>query len=464
MAAGEYVRPTLALVLGGCFAFATVGVLLQAIQTGRALRQLSNEGELEATPEAVVLKRNTILWTIGAVVLAIATIIALNWRVLRKETEVPAPLASTERIGGVKILTVDRQYPEVDADLIPLNTSVYLWFTLPMDRKTLIDDKGTTVPSDDEAAGDHVRMWRGGSATSVGQLINIRARSTPDLKIFAFDPISPFSSGGNSKIFVELRGLKTTDGQPLFGQEGIYRWSFTVAQNEDRIAPTLQGSFPKLNAQDIPANAGIQLGWSEAMDPISFSSGVQVRNGTSLIAGAWTVAEGERLSEFFPTATCAQNQCRRNIGCFPFGGSMELTTLVVDGQAYPRQGVRDLHGNIISAAAQTLLRYTVGRRLEQSLPSIVAVEPLPNSSSVSADVPVSALFSTIVRAGSVDKRSVRLGGDGDWRAQVETNFKTSQSRIRIFHQPLLKNQILQGLVASDVEDIYQNCFAQCKGP
>lgn len=464
MAADEYARPTLALVLGGMFAFVTVGALIKTIQSARLWREHSQEGEIEVSTDQAQVKRTTIIWAVVTLIAGVLTIVAFNWRVLRSEPPLPAPLESTERIGGVKIITVDRQYPDRDAVGVARNASIYIWFVQPMDRTTLIDGKGTVDEADDEAAITHVRAWRGGSPTTVGDSIAFRARSNPNGTIFAFDPTNPIPSGGADKVYVELSGLKTADGQPLFGQEGVYRWSFTFAQNDDRIAPSFQQSFPTQNAIDIPANAGIQLGWSESIDPVSFSSGMKVMNGSTLIPGLWTVAEGERLTEFFPSATCAQNQCRRNISCFPFGGSIEVSALSVDPNQYPRQGVRDFQGNLFGSSTRSLLRYAVGRRLQQTLPSIVEVQPLPDSSGIAVDQPVSALFSTIVRVGSVDKRSVRLGGDGDWRARVETDFTKVQSRIRILHQPFLASQVLQGLVASDVEDIYQNCFAQCKGP
>ncbi len=464
LAADAYARPTLAFVLGGMFAFVTIGALIKTIQSARLWREHSQEGEIDSSADQAQVKHTTIIWAVVTLIAGILTIIAFNWRVLRSDSLLPAPLESTERIGGVKVITVDRQYPDRDAVGVARNASIFLWFAQPMDRVTLIDDKGTPDEADDEAAITHVRAWRGGSSTNVGDLITFRARSTPDLKIFAFDPKNPISSSGSDKVYVELSGLKNADGQPLFGQEGVYRWSFTFAQNDDRIPPSFQQSFPAQNAIDIPANAGIQLGWSESIDPVSFSSGMKVTNGSVVIPGQWTVAEGERLTEFFPSATCAQNQCRRNMSCFPFGGSIEISTVAVESNRYPRQGIRDFQGNLLGSNVQSLLRYAIGRRLQQTLPSIIEVQPLVDSSGIAVDQPVSALFSTIVRAGSVDKRSVRLGGDGDWRTRVETDFTKAQSRIRILHQPFLANQVLQGLVASDVEDIYQNCFAQCKGP
>ncbi|MBI5134732.1 hypothetical protein HZA86_00640 [Candidatus Uhrbacteria bacterium] len=457
-----YVRPTIAIILAMVFGIIAVGCIIKAAQEWSYYRAVPVDGSGVEQQRSM---QPVIIWSIASAVMIAATVIAALWRVSRPLTSAPANIERSQSVGAVKILTIDRHWPERDASSIPSNSSLYLWFDQSMDRKTIIDDRTTSDLADDLASDRFVRIWQGGSIASPGPLVAARARSNSAATVFALDPLKNLSTGAReTKIFVELKGLRTADGQPLFGAEGVYRWSFTVGQSENRNPPMLGETFPRSGSTNVAANAGIQLAWNTMIDPLSFESGLEVRVGKTASEGQWTVAEGERLTEFFPAGRCGQNQCRRDVRCFPFVGAVSVWVRAVDPNSYPRVGVRDFQGNLLPAQSKALVSYSTGQQLNQSTPRIVEVQPSPDSSGIDPNTPVNARFSTILRAGSVDRRSVRLGGDGAWRARVGTNFTAQQSTISITHAPFAAAAVLQGLISSDVEDIYQNCFAQCEGP
>lgn len=464
-----YVRPTAAVVATVVFGVAFIATVVACILLSiRYQRIKTSTLEGESDPALPGLRRSLVTTAIVGIILLIAFYFAWQWRVFRGS--IPSPIATsglalTEQ-GVVDI--VENQYPAVDATKVPRNASIFIWFTQSMDRTTLIDDHQTSTLADDTVESANVRVWQGLPSEALakeGTFLALKARSDGLNRVFAFDPPEPFGSATKEEVYtVELRNIRLKDGRNAFGSDGYYRWSFTTARTMDTTGPESVHFFPNTPQRPAPLNTGIQIEWNERIDPLSFASGITVAHGTQEVSGTWSIASGELLGEFFSHNICGLNLCRNEVMCLPASATLVVNARTVDPTVYPLLGIRDLQGNLVRAETGSLGSFTTGTALEQSTPTLTAVEPRQNSSNISPSVPVKAVFSKILRANSITHSTVRLEGDGRWTARVSTDFDKQFSTITIQHETLLPEAVVSSIVSSEIQDIYQNCFAQCKGP
>jgi len=461
-----YVRPTAASVLTVLFGVALIATLVVAILLGSRHQKIKTSTiEGESDPALPGLRRTLITTAIVGIIFLFAFYFAWQWRVFKGSIAAPVAtsgLAFTEQ-GVVDI--VEDQYPVADATKVPRNASIFIWFTQSMDRSSLINDHQTSTLSDDTIQSDHVHLWAGASDQPPGTFLPLKARSDGFNRVFAFDPVGPLGSASKEQIYtIELRDVRLKDGRNAFGSDSFFRWSFTTARTMDTTGPQIVHFFPNTSEHAAPINTGIQIQWNERIDPVSFSSGVAVMNGTQEVSGSWSVASGELLSEFFSNTICGLNLCRKEVMCLPSGATLVAKVRSVDAKAYPPLGIRDFQGNLAQVESGQLGSMVTGSSLEQSTPTLTAVEPRQNSSNISPSVPVKAVFSKILRASSINHTTVRLDGDGHWTARVTTDFDKKFSTITVGHETLLPEAVVSSIISSDIQDIYQNCFAQCKGP
>ncbi len=462
-----YVRPTAALVVIVVLSVALIASIAASIIALVKYRQVSEEGEPSvALEEAGIQKKRLIKGGITTVVVFLLLVFSWQWKVFRTNIGEPQGAPTSVSLEGGVANILDRHIPTSGAQSVPRNTSIYLWFSFPMDRTSLINDHGTPSMADDTIQEDHIRIWRGDTQSTPNDLVGgVRGRSDAQNQVFALDPTTMLGSALRGQMYtIELRDLRSADGKSAFGVNGFYRWSFTLSRTSDTSGPKVLHVFPDTTVQPASINTGIQIEWNEAVDPLSFSSGLGVVSADKQIPGVWTVAEGERLSEFFSSNICGLNSCRKEVTCFPPSTTVTVIVNAVDASAYPRQGVRDLQGNLIRPTQTALASIRTGVAVVESTPAITAVEPRPNASGVAPGVAVRAQFSNVIRSSTVNRRSVRLEGDGRWRSQLTTDFTKNVSTITIDHEELLPEAVINSIISADIEDMNQNCFAQCKGP
>ena len=460
-AALEYARPRFAFVFVLILALGAIASVAIAAAQWRRIPQDQATGEL-ATPPS---RRGVLIAIAVAVVCSVLAVIAFQWRVLR-ETAIPfTPDVSLRRLEVASSTILNRHYPSNGSVGVPRNSSIFLWFDEPIDRSSIIADHSTSSLADDEPNPAVVRIWADGDPSAPRTLVRARARSNSSATIVAVDPLELLGSSSRSTLVtVELEGIKTIRGRNALGSSNAYRWSFTVAKTQDRIAPRIVNAFPLQGASQVPANAGIQLTWGDPLDPLSFESSLEVLAAGQALDGSWFLAAGERIAEFFPSNPCGFNQCRRQRGCWPFSTIIQARSAAVDTGIYPLRGIRDVHGNLLAPPAQTLVSFRSGNTLHGDALTVARVNPPTDSSGVRSHEEVSAEFSSILKASSLAKDAVRLEGDGEIQVELQSDYGKGNSRVIIRHEPFLPHRALNAILSSDIEDMYQNCFASCIGP
>lgn len=290
--------------------------------------------------------------------------------------------------GGI----VESHYPPLNTPPpeISRNTKIIVTFKEPMRVSSIINDKGTTVVTDDVIIPDTIKLQK--SINLVGKtasereatwdnlqnlVTNMKAAATPDGKTFVFAP-QTFLGSPSESISYTMRldeGIKKANGDAAFGRFGkFYEWQFEVSTIIDSTPPTITSVIPlppATNTDKYARNIVVQINFSEAVDPTTVS-GVISKNeskirvsaantllGTSIVVnGTVAIANQYKTVEFVTDLECGENSCGGKVYCLPSDAtitvrvpSAALTTTVDDGPFtadIPYNGVVDLAGNALN--------------------------------------------------------------------------------------------------------------------
>jgi hypothetical protein len=188
-----------------------------------------------------------------------------------------------------------------------------------------------------------------------------------------FTPSAALAAG---KVYT---GTVTTSAKDAAGNAlaANYTWSFTTAATSDVTAPVVSSVVPANNATAIAVSSKPAVTFSEAMDAATITSSTfTLKQGSASIPGV--VAYTGTTATFTPSAVLAANQV--------YTGT--ITT-----------GAKDASGNAI--AANYTWSFTTAAAADITAPTISAVAPANNGTSIAVNSKATATFSEAMNAATI---------------------------------------------------------------
>ncbi|MDD5224146.1 MAG: Ig-like domain-containing protein [bacterium] len=141
--------------------------------------------------------------------------------------------------------------------------------------------------------------------------------------------IATFTPAGNLAAGTLYTATISTGAKDLAGNAlaSAYVWSFTTGTTPDTTPPTVAIVDPANLAPDVPINTKIAATFSEAMDPLTLTAALTVKQGTTPVSG--TVTYAGTIATFSPAGNLA-------------AGTLYTATIAT--------GAKDLAGNALASA------------------------------------------------------------------------------------------------------------------
>lgn len=176
-------------------------------------------------------------------------------------------------------------------------------------------------------------------------------------------------------------GVKDSSGNALLAD---YTWSFTTAADPDTQKPTVLSVGPVNNATAVPTNSKVTITFSKPMNASSINaSTVTLKKGTTAVTG--TVAYSGTTATFAPSSA--------------LDASSVYTCTVTTG-------VKDAAGNTM--ASNYTWSFTTANTVDVTPPTVSSVVPASNATSVATGSKVTATFSEIMDASTVNTSTFTL--------------------------------------------------------
>ncbi|TSC56646.1 MAG: Uncharacterized protein G01um101418_270 [Parcubacteria group bacterium Gr01-1014_18] len=400
---------------------------------------------------------------------------------------------------------IESHYPIRGALGVPRNTKIMVTFKERIDISSVINDSGTSDDRLDDRITDAIEISPlEGSALSQSE---VRAASTSDGKTFVFDPIPLLgNSRTNTPYKVTLRsGIQNINGDPIFGNLGLYEWEFEVSTVVDLTPPQVISVIPRRvtpPAEPITyaRNIVVQVTFNEPMDPTSSSGIVTVdpnddgllsnfsnievfsedaAKGRHYFPGTFSVSNLYQTVEFITHDLCGKNSCGQDVFCLPgnatLGVDVKAATLSEnppEAFGFPYDGVVDASGNSLDGTADGIGQgpgldnyswvFKTNNTIDLTPPVIEKVSPGLFSVEVPLKAKISALFSKPLLFKTLTSRNVILDQGFYWVTAVALG--DTKAEVFIDHSGLEDNTIYNVEMNSGILDLYQNCFKPCVGP
>jgi len=163
-------------------------------------------------------------------------------------------------------------------------------------------------------------------------------------------------------------GIKDTSGNSLHNP---YSWSFTAAVEP----PTVTGTVPAADADNVACNSVIRVTFSEAMDATSFEpAGILVNGG--LLVGSISYDAETKTATFTPSDLLEESSTYQ----------VTVSQNVLDAQGYGMEGD---------------YQWSFSTVLDTTAPTVSSVSPANGSTTVAATDPVSVSFSEDMNEASI---------------------------------------------------------------
>ncbi|EKD32742.1 MAG: hypothetical protein ACD_76C00155G0004 [uncultured bacterium] len=426
---------------------------------------------------------------------------------------------NVELYSGALSRTIKDHYPARGQQDVARNTKIIVTFFEQINIPSLVS--GTIENSRGKLNADNVKIYKTAKGQSEAlSSDNVTVSFTGDAKTFVFDPPVLGSAEENTNYSVFLGpNINKADGAKLFtgSISGGYLWNFTVGTYLDLTPPQLVSVIP-VNAQTVARNILVQMNFNEALDPTS-ASGKRIATGgftnivldsSGAITGEYKISNGYKTIEFVTDDMCGTNSCGRSVFCLPansdIDGKIKAATPAGGADSpneatFPYDGVVDVVGNSFdgnkdggsdgpgNAPAKDDFNwsFTTTSQIVLDAPEIRSITPDPNTSKVSYDALIDALFQSerdgvlvdysIISSSTVNGENITLLSNPpedppSWFLPQTANVNqsgediaTSQndkipvgSRIKINHGLFAKDTSYAGQFDSGLESLYQNCF------
>lgn len=436
---------------------------------------------------------------------------------------------------------IETHIPSRDATGVPRNASIVITFKEPIKLNSVIagyNDNGTpdNLADDPDRAtaiglnSDVVKIYPSGKRDEALTTAQARVSFTNDRQTFVIRPVNYLGSATvNTDYTVEfvggLNGLKLEDGTAAFGGtfSSGYKWQFQVSTLIDNTPPRITSVIPAKDRTYAP-NVIVQMEFNEAIDPVSASGDIAngsgftnitlVANGSIYANGHYVISNQYRTIEFVSDTKCGTNSCGNDVFCLPVDSSIQVTakaatlsdqppTAAIAGGLY--DGLVDLAGNSLDGDGdgksqgsdsdsvtgndQYAWSFLTTSQPDVTAPRIISTTPsagdLVNSSNLSVDAKIDAVFDKPMRSSTVNTDNVTLSNNEPltmadtfwWRtgytslaangSEATQDQPPTQGKISLDHRLFISATgtgaesiipIYQPSLKSGLQNIYQNCY------
>ncbi len=329
-----------------------------------------------------------------------------------------APKTWTFVTADVVAPTVTAVVPANAATNVPLNTTVRVTFSEPMNATTINTTTVTLRPTAGATPVAATVTYDGATNTAV------------------LTPTAPLSGTTNYTVTVTT-GVRDVSNNALASQ---FTSTFTTL-TPDVIPPTVSSVAPANLAVAVPTNTTVRVTFNEAMDATTITNtNITLRNtGTSAqVAGTVTYDAPTRVATFTPTAALSNST----------GYTFTVSTAVTDASGNP-------------LAAPFNSTFTTVAPADNTAPTIVSRSPTNGSTSVAINVSPTVTFSEPMDPATITTSTITLAptsGGAAVPATVSYNAGTNTATLDPTSD-LLNNTSYTLTITTGVKDVAGNQLA-----
>ena len=303
--------------------------------------------------------------------------------------------------------TVVSQRPGMGATAVPVNDSIVLYLSQPMNQASLT---GALYVSQN------------------GTIVNGTTQVTDNGQVIQFTPSAAFQPNAFVQIFL------SSSAQSLTGVNmNNYQSSFTTIPDISTTTPAQTSSNPAPSVISVPTNVAIDLSFNVPLDPNSltatsvlcYQNGVWVQGNVSLI-------DGGTILQILPRSTLQPNT---------------LVSCRTDGTLQGTNGLTLPASNSI---------FTTGSGPDTVVPTIVSISPSNGLTNVGDNAIVRLIFSKPVNPLTVNANTVQLSGGGVTLVPDSISFSNSNQIVLLVPHSPLPDSTQMTLSVSGVTDVAGN--------
>ena len=303
--------------------------------------------------------------------------------------------------------TLVSQHPGNGATGVPVNDSIALYFSQPMNVASL-------------TAALYVAQN--------GVLVSGTTQVTDNGQVVQFTPAAPFQANALTQVFV-TSGAQNTSGVSL----NSYQSSFTTLPDTTTLVPTQIGSNPPNASVGVPTNVAIDIGFNAALDSttlgpttvLCYQNNVWFQSEVSLVNGGTVIQVVPRFAL----------QPNTSISCTASTSLQGLNGVASQGGA---------------------VQFTTGNGPDVVAPTIVEVSPPNGSTNVGDNANIRLMFSKPINPLTVNANTIQLSGGGSTFVPDSISFSNSNQMVLLVpHAPLPDNTQIT-LTISGITDVAGN--------
>jgi RHS repeat-associated protein len=303
--------------------------------------------------------------------------------------------------------TVVSQRPGNGATGVPLNASIVLYLSQPMNAGTV-------------AGALHVAQN--------GVLVNGTTQVTDNGQVVQFLPSASWQANQQVQLFLDSTA-QSAAGVNL----NNYQSSFTTVPNASTVAPTQTGSNPTSSAPSVPTNVVIDMAFNEPVDPTTLTPDTLLcYQGQSWFQSDVTVVDAGTVVQVAPRSTLSPNT---SISC-------QLSASLQGTNGLPSLG--------------RSVAFTTSSGPDTVVPTIVTLSPPIGATNVGDNANVRLVFSKPINPLTVNATTIQLSGGGTSVVPDSISFSNNnQMALLVPHAPLPDNTLMT-LTISGITDVAGN--------
>jgi YD repeat-containing protein len=238
--------------------------------------------------------------------------------------------------------------------------------------------------------------------TQNGQLVAGTVAVVGNGQTVQFTPAALWNYGALVQVFLDATATDLS-GNPV----SPYAGSFTVITDPATTQPTLVSISPADGEVGVPTNAVLDVAFSGALDPASFSAGnIYLRTGFNTIPLTPTLDTSGSILHLVPSS--------------PLSSSTYYSLVL--------QYVKAQNGLVLNSIYPT---FTTGTTSTTTAPSVTTVSPSNNLPNVPLNAVVHLRFSTPMDAATINAATVTLTGGGQTLLPASISFTKANQVVLI---------------------------------
>jgi YD repeat-containing protein len=298
------------------------------------------------------------------------------------------------------------QRPGNGSTVVPLNTSVVLYISEPMNTSTI-------------SGALHI--------SQNGVLVNGTTQVSSSGQVIQFTPASSWQNSALIQVFLDSTA-KDMDGASLANYQG----SFITATGASTVAPSVVSTSPVNGAANVPTNVVIDIGFNETLNPATVNSTTVSLIGSTTISTSVSLIGGGTIIQINPTATLTANTAY----------CVQLTTGIqgTNGIAFP------FFSNIC---------FTTGPGTDTVVPTVIIVSPSNGMVNVGDNANLRVFFSKAINPLSINSSTISVSG-GSVQLPYTTTYFVGQQEVLIVPYAPLPDATQMTVAISGVTDLAGN--------